>query len=450
MSGIARGASITLAARLAALVIGIASSVVVARALGPAGKGEYALIILIPALFQLAGGLGLDQAVVYLVARRRGEARAITFTLAASSAGLGLLLLGGYAALSLLPPYTRYLEAAAVDPPLVWILIALLPVTLATQSLLSGILALERYRDYNLATLVPPIVNLALLLALVVLLRLGVAGAVAASGGASLIGLAGAGVLFFAAAPAGQVRPLPGLVREALSYGWRAHAASLAWFVHYRADMFLVGYMAGPAALGFYATAVGLAEKLYLAPSAIGTVLFPRVAAAEGSEQRNVTPQASRYALWLTIGLSVLVAALARPVIGGLYGADFLPSVPLLWLLLPGMISLAVGRLVSADLNGRGLPGSVARVNASATALNLVLNLWWLPIWGLAGAAVATSVSYTMTTVLLVQRYRRASGARWAELLLFRRSDWADLSRVGAWLARPAASGDTPAGDQGL
>ena len=450
MTGLARGASITFAARSAALVIGIASSVVGARALGPAGKGEYALIILIPALFQLAGGLGLDQAVVYLVARHRGAARAIALTVAAASAGLGLLLLGGYAALSLLGPYTRYLEAAAVDPPLVWILIALLPVTLATQSLLSGILALERYRDYNLATLVPPIVNLALLLALVVLLRLGVAGAVAASGGASLIGLAGAGVLFFAAAPSGQVRRPPGAVREALSYGWRAHAANLAWFLHYRADMFLVGYMAGPAALGFYATAVGLAEKLYLAPSAIGTVLFPRVAAADRSEVRDLTPQASRYTLWFTIGLTALLAGVARPVVRGLYGAEFLPSVPPLWLLLPGMVSLAVGRLVSADLNGRGLPGAVARVNISAAALNLALNIWWLPIWGLAGAALATSVSYTAGMVLLVQRYRRASGARWGELLLFRRSDWADLGWVVASLRSPAASGDMPSGDRGL
>ncbi len=450
MSRFIRGVSVTLGARVASLFIGIASAVIVARALGPAGKGEYALIVLIPALFQFAGGLGLDQAMVYLVARRRSESRAIAFTIVVSAVGLGILLLGGYAALTALPPYISYLGMVRVEAELIWLLILLLPVTLATQSLTSAILALERYRDYNIATIVVPVANLTLLLALVVVLDLGVAGAVVALGGASVIGLGCAAWLFFIAAPAGPIRWAPGIVRQAVAFGSRAQVGNLAWFVHYRADMFLVGYFAGPAALGFYAAAVGLAEKLYLVPSAIGTVLFPRVAAADGSEARDLTPQASRYTLWLTIGLTALLAALARPVVRGLYGAEFLPSLPALWLLLPGMISLAVGRLVSADLLGRGLPGAVARVNMSAAALNIALNLWWLPIWGLAGVAMATSVSYTAATVLLVQRYRHASGARWGELLLFRRSDWADLSWVVASLGRPAASGDMPSGDRGL
>ena len=73
MSRFIRGVSVTLGTRVASLLIGIASAVIVARALGPAGKGEYALIVLIPAFFQLAGGLGLDQAMVYLVARRRAK-----------------------------------------------------------------------------------------------------------------------------------------------------------------------------------------------------------------------------------------------------------------------------------------------------------------------------------------------------------------------------------------
>ncbi len=450
MSRFIRGVSVTLGTRVASLLIGIASAVIVARALGPAGKGEYALIVLIPAFFQLAGGLGLDQAMVYLVARRRRESRAIAFTVLVTSVGLGILLLGAYAALTAFPPYISYLETVRVEAELIWLLILLLPLTLATQSLTAALLALERYRDFNIATIVVPAVNFALLLVLVALLDLGVAGAVVALGCAGVIGLGSAAWLFFMAAPAGPIRWAPSIVRQAFAFGSRAQVANLAWFVHYRADMFLVGYVAGPAALGFYAAAVGLAEKLYLAPSAIGTVLFPRVAAADRSEAQDLTPKASRYTLWLTIGLSVLLAALARPVVRGLYGAEFLPSVPALWLLLPGMVSLAVSRLVSADLNGRGLPGAVARINVAAAALNVALNLWWLPIWGLAGAAVATSVSYTAGMVLLVQRYRRASGARWGELLLFRRSDWADLGWVVASLRSPAASGDMPSGDRGL
>jgi len=212
--GLARGASITLATRALALLIGIASSVILARALGPAGRGEYALIVLIPALLQFVGGFGLEPSVTYLVAKRKDEARAIAFTLVIASLALGLLLIGVYAAVSALPAYLRYLQTAAVDPSLVWIVIAILPVTLAAQSLVAAILGLERYRTYNLATLITPAANLALLLALVVALRLGVAGAVVATAAAGVLGLAGAGVpasmaIFTSRLPASSGRASP-------------------------------------------------------------------------------------------------------------------------------------------------------------------------------------------------------------------------------------------------
>jgi len=172
--GLARGTSITLVTRALALLIGIASSVILARALGPAGRGEYALIVLIPALLQFVGGFGLEPSVTYLVAKRSHEAREIAFTLVVASLALGLLLVGVYALVTAVPAYLRYLQAAAVDPSLVWILIALLPLTLAAQSVVAAILGLERYRTYNVATLITPVANLALLLALVVALHLGV------------------------------------------------------------------------------------------------------------------------------------------------------------------------------------------------------------------------------------------------------------------------------------
>ncbi|MGD2152840.1 MAG: oligosaccharide flippase family protein, partial [Gemmatimonadales bacterium] len=374
--GLARSASITLTARVAALLLGVASSVIVARALGPAGRGQYALIILIPTFLQISGGLGLDQAIVYLVARNRDAARSTAFTLASLSAGLGLLLIAAYSVLSRLPPYIGYLRTAQVDPPLVWILVALLPVTLIALCLQSAILGLERYRAYNLASLIGPVATLVLLLALVVVLRLGVAGAVLASGGSSLLAVVGTASLLLLTS-SGRIRLTPGVVPEALRYGIRVHAANVGWFLHYRSDMLLVGYLAGPAALGYYVTAVGLAEKLNLPPSAVGTVLFPRIAAATREDARRVTPVACRHTLSLTLLLCVGLALVAWPLIYVLFGTAFLPAVPLLWLLLPGILSLSVGRLLSADLNGRGLPGSVALVNVAMALVNVALNLWW-------------------------------------------------------------------------
>lgn len=451
MSGLVRGTAVTAAARGGALVLGIASSIILARALGPAGRGMYALIVLIPALLALTGGLGLDPATTYFVARRRDRARSLATTLALTSAALGVALIAVYALITALPPYRHFLRTTGAEPALVWILVALLPATLAAQTLTAAVLALGRYRTYNVITLVTPAVTLLLLLVLVGGPGLDIAGAVVAAGLGTAAGLIAAVMAFHQVAPAAEPGSDGGVLRAAFGFGWRAHLGNLAWFIHYRADMFLVGYLAGPAALGFYSTAVGLAEKLYLAPSAVGTVLFPRVASGDAEREaaggrepdgRDAGPRpgtggsaaesarACRHTLWLTVALAAALAIVAPPLIELLYGAAFRPSVAPLWALLPGVASLAVGRVVSADLSGRGRPGVVARANGALAAVNVALNLWWIPLWGATGAALATSCSYTAAAFVLARRYRRLAGVGWRDLLLLRRSDRSALAAL--------------------
>jgi O-antigen/teichoic acid export membrane protein len=306
VSRLARGISLTLITRLILLLIGVITSVILARALGPEGRGQYALLVLIPALFQLFGGLGVDQSVTYLVARRREEARGMALSLAAFVAALGLALIAAYTLLDSFPAYRQLLETATLQRGLLWILVVLLPVNLASLCLVSALLGLERYRLYNIATSITPLVTLLLLAALLSTGGVDVRDAVLATAVGQLLGLAGSLAIVLSVAP-GPIHWVPGVIRESIAYGWKILGASIAWFLHYRSDMFLVGYLAGPAALGYYAVAVGLAEKLYMPPSAVGTVLFPRVAAGP-DQSRELTPFASRHTLWLTIVLGGILA----------------------------------------------------------------------------------------------------------------------------------------------
>jgi Na+-driven multidrug efflux pump len=61
--------------------------------------------------------------------------------------------------------------------------------------------------------------------------------------------------------------------------------------------------------------------------------------------------------------------------------------------------------------------------------VNVALNLWWIPIWGAAGAAAATSISYTGAVYLMARRYCRETGAAWSELLVLNRRDRDHLAR---------------------
>ena len=74
---------------------------------------------------------------------------------------------------------------------------------------------------------------------------------------------------------------------------------------------------------------------------------------------------------------------------------------------MPGVWALSLGKLLAIHLAGAGRPkvGTVAAV-ASLIA-TLALDLLLIPLWGIQGAAIASSVAYTLSTVIIVPRLHR-------------------------------------------
>jgi O-antigen/teichoic acid export membrane protein len=63
---------------------------------------------------------------------------------------------------------------------------------------------------------------------------------------------------------------IPSYLKESLKFSWKLHIGSLAFFLIYRVDMFLIVFITNDMkALGFYAIAVGVAEKIDTIPSVI-------------------------------------------------------------------------------------------------------------------------------------------------------------------------------------
>src|SRR5215472_12860634 len=88
---LARDGAISLVASGAMQLLNVVSGVVIARSLGPAGRGELAAVLLWPALLAYLSGLGGADAITYLASRQPDRARDIGAT------GFVLALLQGAA-----------------------------------------------------------------------------------------------------------------------------------------------------------------------------------------------------------------------------------------------------------------------------------------------------------------------------------------------------------------
>lgn len=417
----------TLARQFAATIVGLGTAMVVARLLGPDGNGQYVLAILLPSLLGNLLQFGVGAAIVYYVGTgsvsvAQARSTALRLWLAISVVGCGI----GWGAVTL---WTE--KFGGVPRSILAAGVATFPIILLQSYLLTLLQARQDFRRYNLAHLAGPVATLPLMMVLVWLAELGVPGALLAYGlgyGCALV-ITWHGVRHHLK-DAREETATAGFIRRALSYGWKAHLGNILTFLNYRADLFIVGSLLGAAPTGIYVIAVQMSEKLWTLSQAVSTVIFPRLAELHRDEdaRRVLTPLIARAVLVVTVAAALLLAAASGPLITLLFGEQYGEARGALLLLLPGIVLLSVSRVLSNDIAARGRPDINMYTAAVTVVLNVAGNILLVPRMGIAGAAIATSASYAVTTVAKMYFYGRLSGNRWWELVLFSAGDW-DMTR---------------------
>ncbi|MCL0096235.1 flippase [Thermodesulfovibrionales bacterium] len=430
----AKGALITISARILTLILGIATSIVIARLLGPEGKGIYTLAALLPALIVTFANLGIGPATVYYVAQRRYPRQEILGNNIIFAVGIGAVgVLGGL----IVALFFHQGVFPGVAQGYLLLALALIPVTLLFAYLQSILLGVQRLKEFNLIAILHAFLFLAFIVIALWILKAGITGALLAAVVAWF--LTDVVLLLWARKVAGGIsfNLNPTYLRKASTYGVQVHLGNILGFLNYRIDMFLVNGFLNPAAVGFYSIGVGLVEKLWLVSHAASTVLFPRVA-AESDEQRRkeFTPIIARTVLWVTALGALAIFFLSRWIVESLYSVVFLPAVEPLQILLLGIVALSVGRVLANDIAGRGRVMLNNYAGSAIVATNVVLNIWWIPRYGIAGAAWASTVSYGLGLVMMLFLYCRLSDNPWTKVLFPQRGDWPLYRRTGVALGQ--------------
>ena len=126
--------------------------------------------------------------------------------------------------------------------------------------------------------------------------------------------------------------------------------------------------------------------------------------------------------------LCALLAAGRQLALRIFFGASFVAASPALLALLPGILAMSIQLVLGSALSGRGRPLPVTVGAALAFVVNVVLNLLWIPRYGIVGASLASSVSYAVVTLVVIVAYLRITGSRLRDALVLRREDLAKLA----------------------
>ena len=381
---------LTIGVRVLRIGLGLMSSLITARALGPAGRGEFFYVVTLAALVVQFGNLGLHASNTFYVARDERLLPRLMSNSAWSAIVVGLL--GG----ALVALGARAVGALANELVLfVPVLAAASLLYLLGTNLLVGTRRIALYNAFELGA--NGFVVLALSLAAV--LGAGVAGFVAMSTAGWLVASAVL-VAVLARVARARWRFSRDVFLSSVRYGGRAYIVSLLGFLVLRSNVFLLERLSGSAQLGQYSVAAQVGDVLAILPSSVALVLFPSlVREREGSWGRTLRTAAA--VAGVSAAACIVTGLFARPLIRILFGADFDASADALLVLLPGAIALAIVTVLSQFLAALAFPTELIAAWGAAVILVLAAGAVLIPMLGGVGAAAALSLCYVSLLVLV-------------------------------------------------
>ncbi len=440
----------TFAGNAMAFLAAMAGGMITARALGPAGRGSFALLHTTPDLIVSFVLLGIVQTNVCFVSRGTlpaGRALGVSARAAGIQTLAGLLLFAGAVL------FYRDQLLGQASPLLIGLSAALIPLGLFQAHWSSLLGAFRRFSRLAFIRALAPALLVAGYLLLLVAFPLGVAGGLAAV----ILAAVTVCVLMLAALKR-AVRGLEprdgspgegtceGFWRRYLTYGIKLHASALLWLLIIRLDIYMIKYFLDLESVGYFALASSLAEKLWLITTSTNTVLLPSLAAVENPVERAaLAARAGRQVTVVLLPFFALGILLGEPLIVLLYGAEFRPSAAPFMILLGSTLVQAHRSITASFFESSDLALVNVATRSAAFAAKVLLNILLIPAMLMNGAALSSLLAYSFEWVLGTRVFLRRNGLSWRETIPFPGDGATVLRKLGDLLRRPQApTGDSP------
>jgi O-antigen/teichoic acid export membrane protein len=392
-----RKVAATYATQIVVVVLGVVTTAFIARVLGPAGRGAYSVVVALGMIGMQFGNLGLHASNIFYVTRDRKLLNPLVGNSLVVSLVAGMIFAAGTWILAVIRP--GWVPVRGDMLLLVWVWTAVSLACLLIQNLLMGI---QDVSGYNHTELLKKIAALLLVVGVVILHRATPATVVSVSLLAIALGLLYA-LWRLRSASMGFPHPSLKTFRGVLGFGTRAYLVAFFGFLVLRADLLMVNHYLGAASAGYYSIASSLADYILLLPAAIAAILFPKLAGvrSRGDSMRWAKKSAAGTALILfpAVAASGLVI---RGLIHLLFGNAYLPAANAYLLLTPGIFFLGVETVLVQYLNSIGIPVSVVFAWVVTCLVNIAVNIWAIPRFGINGASVVSSACYTMIFVFVL------------------------------------------------
>lgn len=418
MGSFGRDLIAVLKSRATVIACGLLTSIITARYLGAAGSGIIAALTVYPDLFMIIGSLGIRQAAAYFVGQSKFEDSEIFFAL------LRLWIFSSIFCVIICYILLQYNSRAGYDANLVYLAILPIPFSLFSTYSSGVFLGKNRIKDFNSVNWIPNVVKLIVYVLFIIIIPWDVFGAMLGIVLSYLV------LSFFVWKKMSPMITLPlktnsDVICKMLRLGIVYALALFVISLNYKINIIMLEKLSSADQIGIYAKGVSIVEYLWEIPTLLSTIVFAR--SASSTDPLGFSKKVAQLLRICIVAVTIMSIAfffLSTFIMVTMYGEEFRASSVVQKILLPGILLMTIFKVLNMDLAGKGKPWIAMVVMSPALVINLILNWIWDGRYGANGAALASTISYSISGVLFLFAYAKQVKLPVKEIIFFNKADF--------------------------
>lgn len=413
-SGGAVTVGILYGSRLGSALVGVVTTVIVARVLGPDQRGAYFLAQTVAlGAFSLAH-LSLDQGTFWAVAERSARVRQLWRPLALWTGAATIAAVVGYAAL-----VGSGVLLDGVSSATVIVAAVLIPASLVLQFSSGLVYAFGQARVAAFGVAVAAGIQLVGTVAFALAGRLDSTTAIAVVVVSTLLGTWPMLATLYATGRHDEPRLAKFRIRELLGVSIQNHLGVVSIWLARRADILVISFFVSAGDLGVYTLAVTLTEFVLLSADAVAQAALGRQGALERGDSGRLSVALAADSTRIALVQVIMLGALGWPILLLGFGREWLDAYPSILALSPGIVALAYVRPLLAIFIRTGHSLELSLAIAVAAGLKIGATGVFAEHFGPVAVAAASSVAWIVAAMLIMWRMRAALDLRlWAPSLV--------------------------------
>jgi O-antigen/teichoic acid export membrane protein len=202
------------------------------------------------------------------------------------------------------------------------------------------------------------------------------------------------------------------IVKELFNYGFPLIGASITHLILSVGDRYMINYFLGTVEVGIYSAGYRLSQmsiqNFYLLLMLAAYPIIIRDYENKGREAATLTIKKSlNYYFILLIPIVIGVWALAGDIVEGILGREFARAQGILPLIALGTFFYGLSQYANKPFELKEKTSIIFYMLVFSAVLNIGLNIYFIPVFGIAGAAYTTLISYAFYLIILTVMSRR-------------------------------------------